>query len=174
MIIPLILLYSTLWNPNIIMTNIVNNHESILFTSKLHHSYNIDKNHIIYFGDKYDLPITTVSLNNLILNQEKKHPKCNTDSFYLNYLLNEKNLKLTCIQENKISNIIEALQKSNEKYEIIFDDSFWLQDHSFYRLLKNKNIKRILQLDLENDNIVNYPFFVDEIIYYYDKFKNNI
>ena len=79
MILPLLLLYSYLWNPNIIMTNIVNNQESLLFTSKLHHSYNIDKNHIIYFGDKYDLPITTVSLNNLINNSNKKHPQCNTD-----------------------------------------------------------------------------------------------
>lgn len=157
---------------NIIMTNIINRQESLLFTSKLHHQYNINRDHIIYIGDKYDLPITTIRWSQL--NEIHQHPQCNNNQYYKNILLQNKEWKLTCIQENNIANIINELEKSKEKYEIVFDDSFWLEDESFYRLLKNKNVKRILQLDLENDNLYSFPFFTDEKIYYWNKFKNNI
>jgi len=154
-------------DPNIIMTNIANPNESLKFTSKLHHQYEIDKSHIIYIGDQYTIPVTTVRMNQL--NNLYQHPQCNFNSYYKDTLLKlyDKDWKQTCIQEQNIANIISALQKSNEKYEIVFDDSFWLEDESIYRLLLDKRIIRILQLDLENDNLYIYPFFTDKTIYYW-------
>lgn len=168
MILPLLItIYSTIYsNPNIIISNILNNYSSIQFTSHLHKQYNISKDHIIYFGDKYDLPITTVRMNQLLYNNDNNLLLCNNTPYYK--LISDK-YKLNCKIEYKISEILNALIKSNESYEILFDDSFWLQDESIYRLLYNKNIKRILQLDLNQNNLYS-PKFTEETIYYW---KNN-
>lgn len=154
-------------DPNIIVTNIANEGESMRFTSKLHHQYEIDKTHILYVGNKYNLPITTIRFDQLNQKLSNIHPQCNLTPYYHSFLLQEKDPKMTCLQEQNIADIITALQKSQEKYEIVFDDYFWLNDDSFYRLLENKHIKRILQIDLEKDVQEPYPKFTEEIIYYW-------
>jgi len=81
-----------------------------------------------------------------------------------------------CFLEHQITTILSALQYSGEKYEILFDDLYWLYDDTLYSSLSNKHtIKRIVQLDLDRmRNLDLYPFFVEETVYYFNPWKNSI
>jgi len=140
------------------------------FTSHLHSIYQIDRRHILYIGDRYHLPVTTVRLSQFeqILSKESPPLSCPPNVYYRSMSLGEKDAYQTCIQEQKIANLVMALQKSQEMYEIVFDDPFWLEDHSFYRLLHSKKLKRILQWELSNIHDP-HPYFTDEIIYFWKK-----
>jgi hypothetical protein len=164
-----IALQTLFYEPNIVITNIVPHPDSFSFTSQLYKTYETKPSHILYIGDKYSLPVTSVSFTQFLNSKLvfKQPIQCNQDSYYKNYLLGNKDYESICSLEYRIAILLESLVQSREKYIIIFDDNFWLEDGSFYRLLHSKNILRILQLDLKNDNLDVYPFFTDKVVYYW-------
>lgn len=163
--------------PKIIITNLMDRAESYVYTSTLHHTFKIPSSHILYIGDKYELPVTTIHPSALL--DGKKCTRTTTPYYQLLVTNSDLPWKTTgelCRVETKMADLINQLEKSQDRYEIIVDDPFYLQDESIYRWIDHKDqIRRIVQIDLEKEEALPWsPRFVDQLIYFWNSHRQPV